>query len=61
MKKGEWYACRCCTSTGNCTKDVHDEIINKKKVMVGLKRCKVFDGEIKKCLYYDIENYSVDK
>lgn len=29
--------------------------------MVGLKRCKVFDGEIKKCLYYDIENYSVDK
>ena len=31
MKKGEWYACRCCTPTGNCTKDVHDEIINKKK------------------------------
>ncbi|WP_417190441.1 hypothetical protein [Bacteroides sp.] len=49
--------CICCTATGNCTKDLHDEVINKKKVQVGLKRCPVFDGEAKGCYYYQNSSY----
>lgn len=49
--------CICCTVTGNCTKDLHDKVINKKKVQVGLKRCPVFDGEAKGCYYYQNSSY----
>lgn len=49
--------CICCSTNGNCTKDLHDEIINRKKVQVGLKRCPVFDGEAKVCYYYQSNSY----
>lgn len=49
--------CICCTATGNCTKDLHDEIINRKKVQVGLKRCPVFDRKAKICHHYWSSSY----
>ena len=49
--------CICCTATGNCTINLHDEIIKGKKIQVGLKRCPVFDGEAKGCYYYRSSNY----
>lgn len=49
--------CICCSANGNCTKDLHDEIINRKKVQVGFKRCPVFDGEAKVCYYYQSNKY----
>nr|DAJ35890.1 MAG TPA: hypothetical protein [Caudoviricetes sp.] len=49
--------CICCSANGNCTRDLHDEIINRKKVQVGLKRCPIFDGEAKVCYYYQNNRY----
>lgn len=44
--------CICCTATGICTENVHDVIINRERVIVGKKRCPVFDGEAKVCPQY---------
>jgi hypothetical protein len=49
--------CICCTENGNCTENLHDEIINKKRVQVGLRECPVFHGKSKGCILYQSSTY----
>lgn len=58
--------CICCTMTGNCTSRAHTIIKNKKRVITGIERCPVYDGEKEFCVefrnsYYDKESYNKPK
>lgn len=52
--------------TGNCTSRAHTIIKNKKRVITGIERCPVYDGEKEFCVefrnsYYDKESYNKPK